>query len=113
MFDLINQILKEQEAINEREKQYEKNNAKSLEEMLAEQIREILELKWRKEDILKYIKERHWVDSEPAEVDGYKWKNIHINIPNIPAMKNFEWLNLDFFVSDDWVIEKTLHKNQN
>lgn len=65
------------------------------------------ELIWNREAVCRDVKENH-VREEPAEVNGYKWKNVYIDLP---AVWNFEWFRFNYFVSDEMISYKDIGKD--
>lgn len=61
------------------------------------------ELIWDTDAILNDLRENHVKIEKNAEVEWYKWKKVHIDLP---AVWNFEWFKFDYFVSNDFVYKK-------
>ena len=53
-------------------------------------------LYWNREAIIKDLKEKYLKEND-AEIMGNEWKEVHITLP---AVWNFEWFKIDYFVSD-------------
>ena len=64
-------------------------------------------LYWNREAIIKDLKE-NYLKKYDAEIMWFKWKEVHLTLP---AVWNFEWFKLDYFVSNDLVYERAFESN--
>lgn len=65
-------------------------------------------LRWNKKAILNDLRENHVKIDENANYMWYKWKKVHFSLP---AVWNFEWFKLDYFVSNDIVYRRHFESN--
>jgi len=72
-------------------------------EKLDRKKKRIEKLKGDTNAILKDLKENHVKIEKNAEVEWYKWKEVHFSLP---AVWNFEWFKFDYFVSNDLIDKK-------
>ena len=66
-------------------------------------------LYWDKERILEDLKENFVKIDENGEVMWYKWKIVHINLPEVTWI--FGWYKFDYFVSEDLATKRDFKMN--
>ena len=64
-------------------------------------------LYWNREAIIKDLKE-NYLKEDDAEMMWYKWKEVHFSLP---AVWNFEWFKLDYFVSNEPLYKRDFESN--
>lgn len=66
-------------------------------------------LRWDREGILNALKENHVKVEKNAEIMWYKWKKVHIDLPEIEW--KFGWFKFEYFVSNESVLKRDFESN--
>ena len=72
---------------------FSENDAENVWELSQEKKEKLY---WNREAIIKDLKENYLKEKDTIMM-RYRWKEVHLSLP---AVWNFEWFKLDYFVSD-------------
>lgn len=83
---------------------FSENDAENFWELSQEKKEKLY---WNRVAIIKDLKE-NYLKEKDAEMMWYKWKEVHLSLP---AVWNFKWFKLDYFVSNDFVYKEDFESN--